>query len=87
MKKRILFDLILLVLAFCVPWWLTLVLVAVGTFKFPFYGEAVLFGVLIDLLYGTVTSYGFGLAGFILALGIFATMFRFRDAVRPAYRG
>lgn len=84
MKKRILFDFILFALAFYAPWWVTLVFVAIGVFKFPFYSEAILFGVLLDLLYGTTTAYGFGAVSLALAFVIFIITLRVKSAVRPA---
>jgi len=85
MIKRVLFDLLLLSLIFFVSWWTILVLIAVGVFKFPAYFEAILFGVIIDLLYGTVVSFGSGVIGLFSALFVFIVMVRVKYAVRPAY--
>lgn len=85
MAMRVLFNLVLLTLAFCATWWVVLILVAVGVFIFPFYGEALLFGIIIDLLYGTAVSFGFGAVGFVLTFIIFMVMIRVKYAVRPAY--
>ena len=85
MIKRVLFDLLLLFLIFFVSWWIILVLLAFGVFKFPVYFEAILFGVIIDLLYGTVVSFGFGVIGLFSTLFVFIVMVRVKYAVRPAY--
>ncbi|MBI5400968.1 MAG: hypothetical protein HZB12_02545 [Candidatus Yonathbacteria bacterium] len=82
-KKRILFDLVVLATVFYAPWWLSFALIAAGAFNFSFYAEAVVFGALIDLLYGTALSFGLGIIGFIFAIVIFVMMRYAKSTVRP----
>jgi len=56
--------------------------IALGVFIFPFYGEAILFGVLADLLYGTNILYGFGIIGLVSSVIIFTAMLRIKKAIR-----
>lgn len=60
--------------------------IAIGAFVFKFYIEAILFGVIMDLLYGSAASFGYGLVGIVLSIVIFLAMPRVNEAVRPAYR-
>ncbi len=80
--KRVLFDLVLLATLFYLPWWCLFTFVAIGVYLFPFYGEAIVFGFLLDLLYGTNILYGFGIIGLVSSLGIFLIVLRIKKAIR-----
>lgn len=82
MIKRIFFDLLLLGAVFYTPWWVVLPLAFIGAFLFPSYYEIILVGVLFDLLYGISTHPARGVLGIIVALVLFVTARRLRQAVR-----
>lgn len=82
MNKRLVFSLVLLAGVFLAPWWLVVITIAVGVYIFPFYGEAIIFGTLIDLLYGASTSLGYGILGLVVAVGILVVVPRIKSAVR-----
>jgi len=52
MKRRIIGALILLLAILFLPYWVYIPLLFIATVLFPLYWEAVLFGFLIDVLYG-----------------------------------
>lgn len=85
MNKRILFNLFILAGVLWAPWWVTLFFVIAGVFIFKFYYEAIFFGVVSDLLYGTVTSFGFGMIGLVTAFAILFFVPRVKDAIRPTH--
>ncbi len=57
---RIISDLIIFVLIFVAPWWLTLFLLCVGLFYFEYFFESILFALLMDGFHGQpgVTFWG-----------------------------
>jgi len=82
MKKRIIFDLILVGAIFYTPWWVVAVLAAIGAFLWPLYYEIIAFGILVDILYGAKTLPFGGVFGTIAAVIIFMTAAFARRAVR-----
>lgn len=54
MGKRVLFDILGIVLVIIAPWWLVLVYGIIGAVLFSWYLEILLFGVLFDVIYGTI---------------------------------
>jgi len=56
LQKRIIADCAILTSLFFLPWWCTLVASILGVFYFDFYSEAILGGLLLDVLYGIHTS-------------------------------
>ena len=52
MWKRILFDIIGILIVFMFPWWVAFAYGLIGIILFPWYIEIVIFGALIDILYG-----------------------------------
>lgn len=82
MRKRIVFDIFVLVMVLCSSWWVSLCLVGIGAFIFGSYFEAILFGIIVDLLYGTATSFGFGMVGLVAGFVMFLIMPRIKSLVR-----
>ena len=56
MWKRVLWDVLCLVVLFFAPWWATLALGIVGTIFFSWYIEIIFLGVLYDVLFGGITG-------------------------------
>jgi hypothetical protein len=50
---RFFIALLSLASSFLFPWWVTLCIVAYGSFQFPFFVEGIVAGFLIDLQYAT----------------------------------
>ena len=68
---RIVSDILLLVMAFLVPWWLFAPLALVALFFFGQYIEIIVFGFLLDCVYGTGKGFDislFTILGFFLFL-------------------
>lgn len=65
---RLLTDILLVIGAFFLPWWLVLPCGAVLFFAFPRFYELLLLALLMDLLYGLKTE-RFGGFAFVLSLG------------------
>ena len=82
MKKRIFFDLILLVAVFYTPWWVVAVLGLIGAFYCSQYYEVIVAGLLIDILYGASSFPLGGVYGILGATAIFFTASYARRAVR-----
>lgn len=53
MWKRVVFDIVAVVVVFFAPWWVVLAYVIVGVAIFPWYLEAVFLGLFFDVMYGT----------------------------------
>lgn len=85
MIKRIIFDLVLLSAIFYTPWWVAAALAFVCVFLIPRYYEILVFGLLVDLLYGTSMSTFYGMAGTIGAIILFLVGEFAKKVVRPAY--
>lgn len=82
MRKRFIFDLVLLGAIFYTPWWLIVILALIGAFLWPPYYEVLMFGILVDLLYGASTlSFG-GLLGILVSIIIFFAASYAKKAVR-----
>jgi hypothetical protein len=56
MWKRVLWDIFCLILVIIAPWWVALIAVVAGIAVFPWYLEAVMVGMLYDVLYGGVSG-------------------------------
>lgn len=52
MWKRVVFDLILIVSVFFLPFWITAILLVAGTVLFPWFVELFFFSLLVDLVFG-----------------------------------
>lgn len=82
MKKRIIFDIVVLALVFYAPWWLTLATLFVGAYVWTSYYEIILFGILLDVLYGSNSMPLRGTIGTVSALVIYFATNYFRKIVR-----
>lgn len=51
---RILADVVLVIVSLSAPWWFTVILGIVATLLLPFYIEIIVFGWLLDFVYGGV---------------------------------
>ncbi|MFZ2303510.1 MAG: hypothetical protein WAV98_01815 [Minisyncoccia bacterium] len=82
MKKRIIFDIILLSTVFIAPWWFVAILAFVGAFFWSPYYEIFIFGVLLDILYGANAFPLGGVYGILGAIAIFISASYTKKAVR-----
>lgn len=84
MMKRALFDITLFLTILFAPWWLALLIAIYGVFYFTFYYEVLVFGVLYDVLYGTMDSgiFGFGITGFLVSFVLFIFINRLKRELR-----
>ncbi len=82
MKKRLIFDLVLLGAIFYTPWWVVIPLALVGAFLFPSYYEVIAFGLLVDILYGAASFPLGGIFGLIAAITIYFGVSNARKAIR-----
>lgn len=82
MRKRIIFDVIILSLVFCTPWWLVFLLVIIGAYIWPSYYEIIVVGMLLDVLYGGGSLYFGGLAYTVSSLIIYFIVSYIRLIVR-----
>jgi len=77
MSKRIILNLILLLSVLFMPWWVSVVLALFLVFYLNNFYEIVIFGFVMDALYGTGQFY------FIIgALVMFAAVYLFKSRVR-----
>lgn len=61
------------------PWWVTFVLTFIGLFYFPNLYEAILVGIIIDSLYGSIlTIYGFSFVFTLFFIVAFYVVSHFR---------
>ena len=67
--RRILWDIILLMLAFTAPWWVVLVVGTVGAVLFPWYVEMICAGAILDAIYGGAARHWYA---HLLHSGLFA---------------
>lgn len=82
MKKRIIFDIILLGTIFYAPWWIVAILAFAGVFYYPAYLEIFIFGMLFDILYGSGSYSLSGVYGILGATAIYIIASYARRAVR-----
>ncbi len=81
-KIRIIFDIILFIAVFYIPWWVIAVLALIGAFLWPPYLEIFIFGILLDVLYGS-NAFPFGGAyGILGAIAIFGIATFARRVIR-----
>jgi hypothetical protein len=57
---RVVFDIVLFLSLFIVPWWLSLSVALVGVFFFSRFYEIIIAGVVVDILYGVPQASFFG---------------------------
>lgn len=82
MRKRIIFNLVLVAAIFYTPWWVVAPLALFGAFLCAPYYEVVAFGVLVDILYGA-SSFPFGgVYGLAMAIAIFFAGLYIKKIVR-----
>ncbi len=84
MISRILIDIFIFLSILFFPWWITVILVIWGVFLFDNFYEALLAGLLIDLLYGTRTEEFFGIwfVFFIIFLSIYFLAGKLKENIR-----
>lgn len=80
--QRVTIAFCLIVGAFILPWWATLLLALYGAFRFPLFVEALVAGVIIDTLYGTHELFGIPGVATLSAVGISAFMMFIRRHIR-----
>ncbi|MDB4983844.1 MAG: hypothetical protein JWM20_23 [Patescibacteria group bacterium] len=71
MIRRILWDIVLLILVFMAPWWVSLCVGIGGAVLFPWYVEIVLAGAIIDAIYGGAARHWYS---HLIHTGIFALL-------------
>lgn len=84
--KRIIFDLVLLGAIFYTPWWIATPLALIGVFMFASFYEVFVFGLLVDLLFGTHSSVLHGTLGLVGAVALFFLGEFAKSMVRPTYK-
>jgi hypothetical protein len=82
MKKRIIFDILLLGALFYTPWWVLAVLAFLGAFFCESFYEVILLGLLADLLYGANMGSYHGFLGVVSAALIFVAALYTRKILR-----
>jgi glucan phosphoethanolaminetransferase (alkaline phosphatase superfamily) len=85
MMKRIIFDLALLAAVLYTPWWIVIPAALAGAFLFVSFYEIFIFGMLVDLLYGTSGAALHGVLGLFTAAIIYICAVQARKFVRPSY--
>lgn len=68
MRLRISFLVLLLLAVIMLPWWLSLVLLLYFAWRVPFFYEAVMAGLVFDLLYGLPSTTGWWSLRFFAAI-------------------
>lgn len=81
-KKRIIFNLIILGAVFYTPWWFVAILAFIGAYSYNQYYEIILIGALMDLLYGASSLPLGGIYGLLGAIVIFLTATYTKNSVR-----
>jgi len=84
MYLRILADIIIFLSILFLPWWVTIFLVLFGIFFFNHFYEAIIAGILIDLLYGTRAEEFFGI--WFLFFIIFSSIYFFGEKLKKNIR-
>ena len=51
-KTRLILDIFIILSLMLMPWWFTSILIAIGIFVFGLFYEALVFGLIMDSLYG-----------------------------------
>lgn len=84
MLKRIIFTAMLFVAIFIAPWWVGFIFSVIGIFYFNSYYEAIVLGILFDILYGVLGNFflGYGIFGFTLMILIFLFMKKLKQELR-----
>lgn len=82
MRKRIIFDIIILSLVFCAPWWLVFLLAIIGAYIWSSYYEVIVVGMLLDVLYGGSTLYFGGVVYTVSSLIMYFIVSFLRSIVR-----
>lgn len=77
MRRRIIFNLIVLAALVWLPWWLVLALFFFGLFYFPLYLETIWFSAIYALLYGTPGSFWSSGLGIFLIVSLAAALVEF----------
>lgn len=82
--KRALFGFVFLGVILYASWWVVLAVMLSGLFLFPWYVEAVIGGILFDILYGVQGSllFGFGMLALIVSIISFFAMEKFKKNLR-----
>lgn len=84
MLKRIIFTAMLFIAIFVAPWWVGFIFSVIGIFYFNSYYEAIVLGILFDILYGVKgsISLGYGIMGFIVMIISFFIIKRVKQELR-----
>ncbi len=76
--RRYIIAIVVIISAFALPWWVPAIVSLYGALRFPLFLEALVAGVIVDVLYGTHTI--LGIPGFVslcaLVLIVVATFIR-----------
>lgn len=70
---RFVFDIILLLSVFILPWWFFVIMAVIGGFVFPFFAEMIVIGLVVDILYHVPVDFFFltDLIYFFVGLALF----------------
>lgn len=82
LRKRIIFDIMLIGAIFYAPWWVVIIFAPIGAFLWPLYYEIIAFGILMDVLYGARSLPFGGIFGIVIAFIIFVTASYAKRVVR-----
>ena len=82
MRNRIIFSLIVLASVFYMPWWIVATLSLIGVYLYNQYYEIILFGGLIDLLYGSSSMPLGGIYGLLGATFVYYVASYAKNRVR-----
>ncbi len=80
--QRISIAIIVIVSAFVLPWWVPAAVSLYGALRFPFFLEALVAGVIIDVLYGTHNILGIPGFATLCALVLISVMTFVRSRIR-----
>lgn len=80
MVVRLVWNILLLILAFLVPWWITVLCTLAALFYFKSFYEAVLVGLILDALYGSYVLFpAFPYALTLVALAFVLVVSKIRE--------
>lgn len=84
MIQRIVFNIAFFLLVLYAPWWLVLLAAMFGVYYFTSYYEVLGFGILYDILYGTIGSgiFGYGITGFVTSFILYLSIDRLKRELR-----
>lgn len=84
MILRIITTLILVVMVFFAPWWVTLALAIAAALIIDSYYEILPLGALADILYGTLgdSFMGYGAIGFMISIAVFLAVEKIKKELR-----